>query len=49
MEPDVEVVGEAVDELDALKQVEALASDVVLMDASMPRLQGLEVTRRVAA
>ncbi|MGA5562112.1 response regulator [Streptomyces platensis] len=48
-EPDIEVVGQAVDGLDALAQVEQLAPDVVLMDVRMPRLGGIEATRRLTA
>ncbi|MCX4638927.1 response regulator transcription factor [Streptomyces sp. RPA4-5] len=46
-EPDIEVIGQAVDGLDALAQVEQLAPDVVLMDVRMPRLGGIEATRRL--
>jgi two-component system, NarL family, nitrate/nitrite response regulator NarL len=43
--PDLELVGEAEDGEQALELARGLRPDVVLMDAQMPRLDGLEVLR----
>ncbi|GAA3364608.1 response regulator transcription factor [Streptomyces antimycoticus] len=46
-EPDIEVVGQAVDGADAIDQAAELAPDVVLMDIRMPGVGGIEATRRL--
>ena len=47
-DPRIEVVGEAADGAEALDEAARLAPDVVLMDIRMPRMNGLETTRRLA-
>ena len=46
-QPDLEVVGEAVNGRQALQQARELSPDLVLMDVRMPELDGLETTRRL--
>ena len=46
-EPDVEVVAQASDGIEAIEQAERTRPDVVVADLSMPRLNGIEVVRRL--
>ena len=46
---DLNVVGEACNGLEAIQQVDQLHPDVVLMDLTMPEIDGLEATERIKA
>jgi len=47
-QPDFEVVGAAVDGVEAVELAGRLTPDLIVMDIRMPRLNGIEATRRLA-
>jgi DNA-binding NarL/FixJ family response regulator len=48
-QPDIEIVGTAANGRDALDQVLQLMPQVVILDISMPELDGIETTRQIIA
>jgi DNA-binding NarL/FixJ family response regulator len=48
-QPDLEVVGEAADGDEAIRQANSLRPDIVLLDVSMPQRTGLDVLREIAS
>ena len=46
-EPDTELVGEATDGEEAIARAMELRPDVILMDLNMPKVSGIEATRRI--
>lgn len=48
-QPNIQIVGEAADGRQAIRDIRALHPDVVVMDVSMPEMDGIEATRKVKA
>lgn len=49
LEPDMQVIGEAADGMEALTLALRLRPDVVVMDAHMPRMDGFTATKQLRA
>jgi DNA-binding NarL/FixJ family response regulator len=47
--PDLDVVGQAADGLEAIDAVDRLRPDIVVMDLHMPRMNGIDATTRILA
>ncbi len=45
--PGIEIVGEAIDGIEALEKTRELMPDIILLDIDMPRMNGLEATRLI--
>jgi DNA-binding NarL/FixJ family response regulator len=48
-EPDIEIVGQAADGLEAIEKALATQPDIVVMDLQMPRASGIVATRKITA
>lgn len=46
-QPDIEVVGEGEDGIEAIVKAGQLVPNIILMDVAMPRMSGIEATTRV--
>jgi len=47
--PDLEVIGEASDGLEAVEKAQALKPDLILLDIGLPSLNGIEAARRISS
>ena len=46
-QPELEVVGEAVDGMEAVEKAHDLQPDLILLDVAMPKLNGIEAAKRI--
>lgn len=45
--PEIQIIGEAADGVEAIQKAQALRPDLVLLDIGLPHLNGIEVARRI--
>jgi DNA-binding NarL/FixJ family response regulator len=45
--PDLQVIGEALDGLEAVQKAEELRPDLIVLDIGLPKLDGLEAAKRI--
>jgi DNA-binding NarL/FixJ family response regulator len=48
-QPDIDVIGQAADGIEAVELAKGLRPEVILMDIKMPRLNGIQATRQIVA
>jgi DNA-binding NarL/FixJ family response regulator len=48
-EPNIDIIGEAIDGIDALEKVEILSPNIVILDITMPHMNGIEATKHISS
>jgi DNA-binding NarL/FixJ family response regulator len=48
-EPNIEIVGEAIDGIDALEKIAVLMPNIIILDLTMPNMNGIEASKHISA